>query len=67
MLLFAGRLLPWKGAFLALKALELLPEWQLIIWDRPRRNPPSSFREVLGTPAQFREWVRRSELTRAMR
>jgi glycosyltransferase involved in cell wall biosynthesis len=29
--LFAGRLLPWKGVFLALKALELLPKWQLII------------------------------------
>lgn len=29
--LFAGRLLPWKGAALAVEAMRLLPEWRLLI------------------------------------
>ena len=29
--LFAGRLLPWKGAMLAIEALAHLPEWRLLI------------------------------------
>lgn len=30
-LLFAGRLAPWKGVFLCLRALALLPGWRLVI------------------------------------
>jgi glycosyltransferase involved in cell wall biosynthesis len=29
--LFAGRLIPWKGGVLVLRAMSLLPEWRLVI------------------------------------
>jgi glycosyltransferase involved in cell wall biosynthesis len=69
-LLFAGRLLPWKGGFLALKTLELLPEWQLIICgtgpDETRLRRLAK-RWGLLHRTEFRGWVRRSDLARAMR
>jgi glycosyltransferase involved in cell wall biosynthesis len=69
-LLFAGRLLPWKGGFLALKTLELLPEWQLIICgtgpDESRLRGLAN-RWGLLHRTEFRGWVPRSELARAMR
>jgi glycosyltransferase involved in cell wall biosynthesis len=30
-LLFAGRILPWKGVFLALRMLQKLPHWKLLV------------------------------------
>jgi glycosyltransferase involved in cell wall biosynthesis len=69
-LLFAGRLLPWKGGFLALRALMLLPEWQLIICgtgpDETRLRGLAK-RWGLLHRTEFRGWVGRSELARAMR
>jgi glycosyltransferase involved in cell wall biosynthesis len=69
-LLFAGRLLPWKGGFLALKALKLLPEWQLIICgtgpDETRLRRLAK-RWGLLHRTEFRGWVPRSEVARAMR
>ena len=69
-LLFAGRLLPWKGAFLALSALKLLPEWQLIICgtgpDETRLRRLAK-RWGLLHRTDFRGWVPRSEVARAMR
>jgi glycosyltransferase involved in cell wall biosynthesis len=69
-LLFAGRLLPWKGGFLALRALKLLPEWQLIICgtgpDETRLRRLAK-RWGLMHRTEFRGWVPRSELARAMR
>jgi glycosyltransferase involved in cell wall biosynthesis len=69
-LLFAGRLLPWKGGFLALRALKLLPEWQLVICgtgpDEPRLRRLAK-RWGLLHRTEFRGWVPRSELARAMR
>ena len=69
-LLFAGRLLPWKGVFLALKALELLPEWQLVICgtgpDETRIRRLAK-RWGLLHRTEFRGWVPRSELASAMR
>jgi glycosyltransferase involved in cell wall biosynthesis len=69
-LLFAGRLLPWKGGFLALRALKLLPEWQLIICgtgpDETRLRRLAK-RWGLLHRTEFRGWVPRRELARAMR
>jgi glycosyltransferase involved in cell wall biosynthesis len=69
-LLFAGRLLPWKGVSLGLEALKLLPEWQLIICgsgpDETRLRRLAK-RWGLLHRTEFRGWVRRSELARAMR
>jgi glycosyltransferase involved in cell wall biosynthesis len=69
-LLFAGRLLPWKGVFLALKALRLLPQWRLIICgtgpDETRLRRLAK-RWGLMHRIEFRGWVRQSELARAMR
>ena len=69
-LLFAGRLLPWKGLSLGLRALKLLPEWQLIICgggpDETRLRRLAK-RWGLLHRTEFRGWVRRSELARAMR
>jgi glycosyltransferase involved in cell wall biosynthesis len=69
-LLFAGRLLPWKGGFLALKTLELLPEWQLIICGTgPDESRLRGLADRWGLlhRTEFRGWVPRSELARAMR
>jgi glycosyltransferase involved in cell wall biosynthesis len=69
-LLYAGRLLPWKGVSLALRALKLLPEWQLIICGRgpdETRLRRLAKRWRLLHRTEFRGWVRQSELGRAMR
>ena len=61
----AGRLLPWKGAALAIRALESLPRWQLvIIGDGPDR---ARLRRIAGRVGvagrvEFVGWLRQSEL-----
>jgi glycosyltransferase involved in cell wall biosynthesis len=67
---YAGRLLPWKGVFLALRTLRLLPEWRLIICgtgpDETRLRRLAKRWGVLHR-TEFRGWVSRSELARVMR
>lgn len=69
-LLYAGRLLPLKGLALAVKALERLPGWRLIICgsgpdeDRIRRL---ARRANVLSRIEFRGWVEQRELTRVMR
>jgi glycosyltransferase involved in cell wall biosynthesis len=69
-LLYAGRLLPFKGVSLALRALELLPEWRFVICGsgpdegRLRRL---ALRANLQHRIEFRGWVDHEELARVMR
>lgn len=69
-LLFAGRLLAWKGAWLALRALEFLPGWRLIICGsgpdegRLRRL---AIRRGLQERVDLRGWVDQQQLIRVMR
>jgi glycosyltransferase involved in cell wall biosynthesis len=67
---YAGRLLPWKGVFLALNTLRLLPDWRLIVCgtgpDEPRLRRLAKRLGLLDR-TEFRGWVRRSELARVMR
>jgi glycosyltransferase involved in cell wall biosynthesis len=69
-LLFAGRILPWKGLYLALKSLKLLPGWRFIICgtgpDQPRLRRLAR-RWHLHDRVEFRGWVPQSELARIMR
>jgi glycosyltransferase involved in cell wall biosynthesis len=68
--LFAGRLLPLKGGVLALRAISLLPGWQLVICgsgsDESRLR---SLSRQLGLTerVRFTGWVARSEILRLMR
>ena len=68
--LFAGRLLPWKGLSLALRALELGPDWRLVVFGsgpdlgRLRRL---AHRYGVAHRAEFRGWQPREEVLRAMR
>lgn len=68
--LFAGLLLPMKGVQLAIRALELLPEWVLIICgsgpDEQRLRRLTRKHGVQGR-VEFRGWVEREELARVMR
>jgi len=69
-LLFAGRLIGWKGASLAIRALERLPDWRLIVCgDGPegRRLQRLAARLWLDDRVEFRGWVNRAELLRTMR
>jgi glycosyltransferase involved in cell wall biosynthesis len=70
-MLYAGRLLPWKGVRLAMMALELLPEWRLIICgsgaDEARLRRLATRRRDLMERIDFRGWVAREELGRIMR
>jgi len=69
-MLFAGRLLPWKGASLALRALERLPHWRLVVYgDGSDLARLERLAARLGVRARvsFRGWVERSELLRKMR
>jgi len=68
--LFAGRLLPWKGGELALRAMVDLPEHRLIICGRgPDEARLQDLSERLGVAdrVEFRGWVDREDLTIAMR
>ncbi len=69
-LLYAGRLLPFKGVSLALRALELLPEWRLIVCGSgpdERRLRRLALRANLQDRIEFRGWVGQEELARVMR
>jgi glycosyltransferase involved in cell wall biosynthesis len=69
-MLFAGRLLPLKGVALAIRALEGLPGWRLIVCgdgsDYGRLKRLASDRG-LGDRVDFRGWVERGEVLRTMR
>jgi glycosyltransferase involved in cell wall biosynthesis len=69
-LLFAGRLMPLKGVSIAIRALEGLPGWRLIICGD---GPDSARLRRLATSrgledrVDFRGWVDRAEVLRTMR
>lgn len=69
-MLFAGMLQPLKGVSLAIRALEQLPDWRLIICgsgpDEARLRRIASQRNVRDR-VEFRGWVERDELERVMR
>jgi glycosyltransferase involved in cell wall biosynthesis len=68
-MLFAGRLLPWKGVSIALAALEQLPQWRLIICgDGPDlgRLQRQTTSRGLADRVEFRGWVPRDEVLRTM-
>ncbi len=68
--LFAGRLLPWKGLALALRALALVPEWRLVVLgsgpDLPRLHRLAR-RYGVQHRVDFRGWQPRDEVLRVMR
>ena len=68
--LFAARLLPWKGGSIVLRALEKAPNWRLIVCgdgpDSARLSRLASRLDV-DTRVDFRGWVARHELLRVMR
>ena len=69
-MLFAGRLLPWKGVSLAIQALEALPGWRLIVCgDGPDAGRLRRLAEARGlvNRVEFRGWVCRDEVLRTMR
>jgi glycosyltransferase involved in cell wall biosynthesis len=69
-LLYAGRLLPFKGVSLAIEAVGRLPAWRLLVCgegpdeDRLRRL---AGRLGIAHRVEFRGWVDREELGRVMR
>ncbi len=69
-MLFAGRLLAWKGVSLAIDALEALPGWRLIVCgegpDRARLRRRAADRGVEDR-VEFRGWVDHREVLRTMR
>jgi glycosyltransferase involved in cell wall biosynthesis len=69
-ILFAGLLQPMKGVSLAIRALERLPEWRLIICgsgpDELRLRRLATQQGVVDR-VEFRGWVQRQELARVMR
>ncbi len=68
--LFAGRLLPWKGLALALRALRLLPDWRLVVLgsgpDLPRLQRLAR-RYGVEDREEFRGWQPREEVLHALR
>jgi glycosyltransferase involved in cell wall biosynthesis len=68
--IFVGRLLPWKGLALALKALALTPDWRLIVCGSgpdERRLAALARRKRLGSRVSFLGWQPREEVFRLMR
>jgi glycosyltransferase involved in cell wall biosynthesis len=66
---FAGRLVPWKGCHLALKAIAGLPGWRLIICgDGPQEAHLRMLAERLGIAdrVQFAGWQERDDVLRVM-
>jgi glycosyltransferase involved in cell wall biosynthesis len=68
--LFAGRLLPWKGVSLAIRAIARLPNWKLVVCG----HGPDEIRlrrlcHELGVVerVEFRSWTPRDELHTLMR
>jgi glycosyltransferase involved in cell wall biosynthesis len=68
--LYAGRLLPWKGIALAIRALSLLPEWRLLVCGTgpdERRLRDIASRAGVADRATFLGWLPRDELLQLMR
>jgi glycosyltransferase involved in cell wall biosynthesis len=69
-LLFAGRLVPWKGGALAVQALGRLPGWRLIVCgagpDEPRLRRLAD-RAGVSSRIDFRGWIHRNDLVDVMR
>jgi glycosyltransferase involved in cell wall biosynthesis len=68
--LFAGRLIPWKGADLAIDAVGKTSDWRLVIYGEgpdERRLRRRVVEANLIDRVEFRGRVRRSELLQAMR
>lgn len=67
---FAARLLHWKGGTLAIRAIQHLPEWQLVIFgtgpDEPRLRRLVNKLGVADRVA-FRGWIPRDDLMDIMR
>ncbi len=69
-MLFAGRLLPFKGVSLAIEALARLRGWRLIVCgEGPDEERLRGLAQRLGVMdrVDFRGWVDREELARIMR
>lgn len=69
-MLFAGRLLPLKGVSLAIRTLEWLTEWRLVVCGDGsdyRRLHRSARKRGFADRVDFRGWVDREELLRIMR
>lgn len=69
-MLFAGRLLPWKGVSIAIYALQSLPGWRLIVCgEGPDSARLRRLAKKLGVESRidFRNWIEHSELPRVMR
>jgi glycosyltransferase involved in cell wall biosynthesis len=68
-MLFAGRLVPLKGVSLAIRALERLPGWRLIVCgdgpDSTRLRRLAASRGLKDL-VEFRGWVERDEVLRTM-
>jgi glycosyltransferase involved in cell wall biosynthesis len=68
--MFAGRLLPWKGVALAIRTMELLPDWRLVVigsgGDEARLRRMVHTRG-LTERVEFLSAVPREELLRRMR
>jgi len=67
--LFAGRLEPWKGVFLCLHALTLLPDWKLVICGAG--NDESRMRRLarrLGVErrVEWMGWLQQEQVVRQM-
>ena len=68
--LFAGRLLPWKGGALAIRAMQHLPGWRLVVFGTgpdDRRLRRLSRRLQVDDRVSFRGWVPREKLLAFMR
>jgi glycosyltransferase involved in cell wall biosynthesis len=67
--LMAGRLMPWKGLALALKTIQLLPNWRLLVCgsgsDVARGRKLARKLDVEGR-VEFLGWTRHEELLRLM-
>jgi glycosyltransferase involved in cell wall biosynthesis len=68
-MLFAGRLVPWKGGALAVQTLARLPRWRLVVCgagpDEPRLRRIAE-RAGVSDRIEFRGWVRRTDLEGVM-
>jgi glycosyltransferase involved in cell wall biosynthesis len=68
--LFAGRLLPWKGLALSIRALAQKPEWRLVVCGSgpdARRLQRLATREGVDGRIDWRGWQKRGAVMEAMR
>jgi glycosyltransferase involved in cell wall biosynthesis len=67
--LFAGRLLAWKGADLAIRVVAMLPDWRLLICGKgpdERRLRRLAVEAGVADRTVFAGWLPRSEVQRLM-